>query len=167
MTVNIVKRALVIGTVITAFAGSEVVLAPSAEAATPASTATKFAMDQLGKRYSQVNPQGPNHWDCSGLVQASYRKAGKRLPRTAILQYRSTKVRTVKARDRKPGDLVFFGTKTSRTGDDHVGIYYGWKYKGKSGGWLLNANAGSYRGRKVVVAPLKEYGKVAGYKRVK
>lgn len=167
MTVNIVKRALVISTVVTAFAGSEVVLAPSAEAATPASTAVKFAMGQLGKDYSQANPQGPNHWDCSGLVRASWKKAGKKLPRTAIEQFRSRTTKFVSARKRKPGDLVFFGTKTSRTGDDHVGIYYGWKYKGKSGGWLLNANAGPYRGRKVVVAPLKEYGKVAGYKRVK
>jgi cell wall-associated NlpC family hydrolase len=167
MSGNNRMRVVVSGAIVASVLGSGLALAPSAEAATPATTAIKFAQAQLGERYSQVNPQGPNHWDCSGLVQASYKKAGKKLPRTAIEQYRSSKTKFVSAKSRKPGDLVFFGTKTSGTGDDHVGIYYGWKYKGKAGGWLLNANAGNYRGHKVVVAPIKEYGKVAGYKRVK
>lgn len=157
-------RIAVSGVAVAATLGSGLALAPSAEAATsPATVAIDFAKAQLGDRYSQANPQGPNHWDCSGLVQASYKKAGKKLPRVAQNQYNSSKTYFVKKR--KPGDLVFFGSSSRNV--RHVGLYYGWKYKGKTGGWLLNANSGDYRGHKVVIAPLKEYGHIVGYKRVK
>lgn len=113
-----------------------VVSIPNTAEASPASTAIGFAKNQIGDRYSQVNPQGPNHWDCSGLVQASYKKAGKSLPRVAQSQYNSSKLKSVSAKNRKPGDLVFFGGSRSIY---HVGIYYGWTYKGKTGGWILHS----------------------------
>lgn len=164
MSANNRMRVAIAGVVTATTLGSGLALAPSAEASTsPASTAISFAKAQLGDRYSQANPQGPNHWDCSGLVQASYKKAGKSLPRVAKDQYNSSKSYFVSKR--KPGDLVFFGS--SKYSVWHVGIYYGWTYKGKTGGWLLNANSGDYRGHKVVIAPIKEYGHVLGYKRVK
>lgn len=158
------KKTAVIGTLLSL--GIVVAIPQNAEAAA-AGTAINFAKAQLGDRYSQVNPQGPNHWDCSGLVQASYKKAGKSLPRVAQDQYndRKDKLTSVSSKNRKPGDLVFFGSSSRHV--SHVGIYYGWKYKGKSGGWLLNANSGDYRGHKVVIAPIKEYGHVVGYGRVK
>jgi cell wall-associated NlpC family hydrolase len=101
------------------------VLAPSAEAATTITTAITFARAQIGDKYSQVNPQGPNHWDCSGLMQASYKKAGKSIPRTAATQYNSSKIKHVSYASRKPGDLVFFKSHGSVY---HVGIYVGVKY---------------------------------------
>lgn len=124
MSSSIGKRALVTSTVIAAFAGSGVVFAPEASATTVTSTAINFAKAQIGDRYSQVNPQGPNHWDCSGLVQGSYKKAGKSLPRTAHDQYYSSHINHVSYANRKPGDLVFFTYKGTRN-VHHVGIYIG------------------------------------------
>jgi len=124
MSSSIGKRALVTSTVIAAFVGSGVVLAPEASATTVTSTAIKFAEAQMGDRYSQVNPQGPNHWDCSGLVQGSYKKAGKSLPRTAHDQYYSSHINHVSYANRKPGDLVFFTYKGTHN-IHHVGIYIG------------------------------------------
>ncbi|WP_372412451.1 C40 family peptidase [Streptomyces luteireticuli] len=63
---------------------------------------------------------GPDAFDCSGLTQYAYRKAGKRIPRTAAAQFYAT--RRITAQQRKPGDLVFF----PRFGTiGHVGLYAG------------------------------------------
>ncbi len=111
--------------------------------------ALKVAAAQKNDRY-QWGAKGPNRFDCSGLVQYSYKRSGKTLPRTAQAQY--NKSRKVSPRHRRVGDLVFIG-RSSR-GIYHVGIYAGWK-NGK--GWMGNANRGKYRGYKVVLAPIKEY----------
>jgi cell wall-associated NlpC family hydrolase len=121
-----------------------------ADAATPKQNALTYARKQMGDRYSQANPQGPNHWDCSGLMQAAYKSAGKKLPRTAQAQYNATKHISLSAA--KPGDLLFFG-KSSKS-ITHVGIFTGYK-NGK--GYMVNANRGAYRGHKVVEAPTSEY----------
>ena len=77
----------------------------------------KVAKSNVGKRYS-LGSTGPHAFDCSGLVVHSFRKAtGKTLPRTSHSQRAS--VRRVSAKDRKPGDLVFFN------GNGHVAIYMG------------------------------------------
>lgn len=70
---------------------------------------------QLGTmyRWGGTTPAG---FDCSGFVQYTYRKAGKRLPRTAAAQ-QAALPRTSAPR---PGDLVFFGKRAH-----HVGIYVG------------------------------------------
>ena len=67
--------------------------------------------------YGGTTPRG---FDCSGLVQYSYQKAGITVPRTSRGQYRSAK--PVPVASARPGDLVFFasGQKIS-----HVGIYLG------------------------------------------
>ncbi|WP_367141210.1 MULTISPECIES: C40 family peptidase [Streptomyces] len=63
---------------------------------------------------------GPRVFDCSGLTQYAYRRAGRKLPRTAAAQYYFT--RRIPVRFRKPGDLVFF----PRHGTiGHVGLYAG------------------------------------------
>ncbi|MYV58013.1 NlpC/P60 family protein [Streptomyces sp. SID3212] len=121
-----------------------------ADAATPKQNALTYARKQMGDRYSQVNPQGPNHWDCSGLMQAAYKSAGKSLPRVAQAQYNATKHIALSAA--QPGDLLFFGRDSKHI--THVGIFTGYK-NGK--GYMVNANTGSYRGRKVVEAPTSEY----------
>ena len=125
--------------------------AGTAEAAsgTLAQRALKVAAAQKNDRY-QYGAEGPSRFDCSGLTWYAYKRSGKTLPRTAQAQY--NKSRHVSPSSRKVGDLVFIG-RSSR-GIYHVGIYAGF-WSGK--GWMWNANTGSYRGRKVVLAPIKEY----------
>lgn len=122
-----------------------------ADAAGRGTTILAAGRSQLGDRYSQVNPQGPNHWDCSGLVRYAAGKAGVTLPRVAHDQWNATKSKRVAPANRKPGDLVFI---ISNGYAKHAGIYAGYR-SGK--GWLVNANTGRYRGLKVVEAPLGEY----------
>lgn len=67
----------------------------------------------------------PRGFDCSGLVQYTYRAAGINLPRTAATQYRAT--RKVKhQKNARAGDLVFFHLPIARkVYINHVGIYLG------------------------------------------
>jgi|SRR5690625_54757 len=63
-------------------------------------------------------------FDCSGLTQWSYQKAGINLPRTAQQQYDATE--HISLSEAKPGDLVFFhSTYNAGTYVTHVGIYLG------------------------------------------
>lgn len=94
-------------------------LTTGAEASTASAKALKVAASKKGDPY-RYGATGPNSFDCSGLTQYSYRKAGKRLPRTAAQQYRAT--RHIAKSARKPGDLVFF---VSRGNVYHVGVYAG------------------------------------------
>jgi NlpC/P60 family len=78
--------------------------------------AVRFAHRQRGKPY-RWGGTGPRGYDCSGLVQRSWRAAGVSIPRVTHGQYR---IRPRIARHRlRPGDLVFFH------GRGHVGIYVG------------------------------------------
>lgn len=63
-------------------------------------------------------------FDCSGIVQWCFAKAGINLPRTAQAQYNVTQHISIK--EAKPGDLVFFHS-TYATSDyvTHIGIYVG------------------------------------------
>ncbi|MER6012469.1 C40 family peptidase [Streptomyces bluensis] len=97
-------------------------VAPEAEAASPATKALRVAASKKGSPYSW-GATGPKRFDCSGLTLYSYKKAGKKLPRTAAAQYNKTK--RVSAKSRKAGDLVFFHSGSYVY---HVGIYAG---KGK------------------------------------
>jgi cell wall-associated NlpC family hydrolase len=76
--------------------------------------AVAVARKQIGKPY-RYGGNGPAGFDCSGLVQYSYRKAGVHLPRTADAQHGHVK-RHVKFTDLATGDLVYF------YGDGHTGI---------------------------------------------
>lgn len=126
--------------------GLVLTLATGSEAATPIRTkALSTALDQKGDPY-RGGYAGPKYFDCSGLTLYSYKKHGKTLPRTAQGQYnKSTHISWSK---RAKGDLIFFGTSSSNI--KHVGIYVG-------DNKIVNANSGSYRGYKVVVAPVSEY----------
>lgn len=121
------------------------------------SKALTTANAQKGDPYKK-KAAGPNAFDCSGLTYYSYKAHGKKLSRTAQGQYnQSTKISASK---RAKGDLVFFGTSSKNI--KHVGIYVG-------SGKILNANSASYRGWKVVVAPIGEYtygGKKVYYGRI-
>ncbi|GAA3243063.1 hypothetical protein GCM10020256_67470 [Streptomyces thermocoprophilus] len=83
-----------------AVGGSIVVpgLASEAAAATPATKALQVAASKKGAPY-KWGATGPRRFDCSGLTLYSYKKAGKKLPRTAAQQYNKT--RHVSATNRK------------------------------------------------------------------
>lgn len=100
--------------------------------------AVNFALSQLGKPYLW-GAEGPDRYDCSGLVFASYNHARARfgattvpvLPRVAADQYFGTQDRlvsrsaTVARRGLLPGDLVFFASGLSWQSVHHVGMYVG------------------------------------------
>jgi cell wall-associated NlpC family hydrolase len=65
----------------------------------------------------------PKGFDCSGLVQYSYKVNKLKVPRTASQQYASTK--RIPTHQAKSGDLVFFRNTGKRRGITHVGIYLG------------------------------------------
>ena len=74
-----------------------------------AGTAIAFALDQVGDPYLWGG-NGPDRWDCSGLLVAAFREAGGHLP----------------VRDMQPGDLLFYATDRNdpRT-IHHVAMYIG------------------------------------------
>ncbi|MEU9354814.1 C40 family peptidase [Streptomyces griseoloalbus] len=94
-------------------------VASEAAAASPASKALRVAAAKKGSPY-QWGATGPHRFDCSGLTLYSFKKAGKKLPRTAAAQYNKT--RHISAGDRRAGDLVFFHSGNYVY---HVGIYAG------------------------------------------
>jgi hypothetical protein len=68
--------------------------------------------------------EGPNTFDCSGLVQYTFGKAGIKLPRTAEAQYAATT--PITSGQLLPGDLVFSaGSDGTTSHPGHVGIYVG------------------------------------------
>lgn len=86
----------------------------------PQTTAIRFALAQVGEQYV-LGGVGPDVWDCSGLLQMAYARAGKSLPRIATAQYIATQ--PVERADIRPGDLVFTTTVPGRM--SHVGMYIG------------------------------------------
>lgn len=83
-------------------------------------TAIAEAHKYVGMPYSWGGASPATSFDCSGLTQYSYAKAGISLPRTAAQQYLATS--RVSASAAQPGDLVFF---SYGSGIAHVGIYLG------------------------------------------
>jgi len=72
----------------------------------------------------------PGGFDCSGLMQWSYRQVGIELPRVSNDQARAGIA--VTAEQARPGDLVFF----ERGKIDHIGMYAG------NGKWLVAPKTG-------------------------
>jgi peptidoglycan DL-endopeptidase CwlO len=67
---------------------------------------------------------GPRAFDCSGLVQWSFRQAGVVMPRVAADQARTGP--SVPVKDLQPGDLLFYHTDpTAPDYISHVAIYLG------------------------------------------
>jgi cell wall-associated NlpC family hydrolase len=82
------------------------------------SSAVAAAQSQIGARYV-YGGTGNGGFDCSGLVQWAFAKAGISLPRTSYAQYGvGSPVSSIQA-----GDLVFFSTDGA--GASHVGIATG------------------------------------------
>jgi cell wall-associated NlpC family hydrolase len=85
--------------------------------------AVREAYKHIGTPYHFGGSQ-PGGFDCSGLVQYAYGRAGVTLPRTAQQQYDATE--RVPGTEARAGDLVFFqGTYDAGTYVTHVGIYLG------------------------------------------
>jgi cell wall-associated NlpC family hydrolase len=93
---------------------------PAAVPNAMASRAADNALAMLGKpyRHSGNTPAG---FDCSGLVQYSYSKAGVKLSRATQSQRREGQL--VRVNDLRRGDLVFFDQEGKKS--SHVGIYVG------------------------------------------
>ncbi|WP_370652677.1 C40 family peptidase [Frankia sp. Cj5] len=78
-----------------------------------------LASKQAGKPYAW-GAQGPNSFDCSGLVQYIYKQLGRSVPRVTDAQYAAS--RKISQDAKQPGDLIFFGQPGNIY---HVGIYAG------------------------------------------
>jgi cell wall-associated NlpC family hydrolase len=90
-----------------------------------AQAAVAYAIAQVGDPYLWA-AEGPDKFDCSGLVLASYLSAGYRgLPRVAVDQYAATRLRSVQLSALVPGDLLFFSSSSSWTDIHHVAMYVG------------------------------------------
>jgi peptidoglycan DL-endopeptidase CwlO len=88
------------------------------------------AMSRRGMPYVW-GAAGPASFDCSGLVQWSFRQAGIVMPRVAADQALSGPA--VPVSQLQPGDLLFYHTDpTDPTDISHVAIYVG-------NGWMLQA----------------------------
>lgn len=82
-----------------------------------AKTALDFAHAQLGKPY-EWGSTGPDSFDCSGLVGASWRSAGVTLPRTVKQMYDAG--RKVSRSEMQPGDVIYWYND-----NQHNGMYVG------------------------------------------
>ena len=84
--------------------------------------AVKVAAKQKGDPY-RYGANGPGSFDCSGLVQYAYKKAGKKISRTSSSQMKN--YRKISKKNKRAGDIVIF----HRNGRAyHAAIYAG---KGK------------------------------------
>lgn len=82
--------------------------------------ALDFAREMVGKPYKYAG-NTPAGFDCSGLVNYSYGKAGVRMPRDTRSQRQSTVA--VSVRNLRQGDLLFFDQEGAKA--SHVGLYLG------------------------------------------
>ena len=83
---------------------------------------TSEALKYEGWTYVYGGDSPSTSFDCSGLVQWCYGKAGIALPRTAQEQYNVTQ--HIPLSEAKAGDLVFFhSTYNAGTYITHVGLY--------------------------------------------
>jgi peptidoglycan DL-endopeptidase CwlO len=94
-----------------------------------AGTAVRYAFNHIGDPYVYA-ADGPNSFDCSGIVKASWAAAGKSLPHNAAEQYSATA--RISRAQLAPGDLVFYRNL------GHVALYVG-------GGQIIDApHTGTY-----------------------
>ena len=88
-----------------------------------ASLLYNIAKTKLGRRYVW-GAVGPSVFDCSGFTSYVYKKTGLNIPRTSRNQSKYGK--SIKRKELKQGDLIFFDTaRPSKGFVNHVGIYIG------------------------------------------
>ena len=109
------------------------------------------ALTRLGCRY-WWGANGPNYFDCSGLVYWAYNQAGVSLGRTTAAGYAGSG-KAISRSELQPGDVITF---TYGSGVAHIGIYIG-------GGSFVHASGegsgtvGQYPDQCVKTAPLSGY----------
>ncbi|MEV6305067.1 NlpC/P60 family protein [Actinoplanes sp. NPDC051861] len=86
--------------------------------------ALQFALAQRGDPYVW-SEEGPDQYDCSGLMYAAYRSVNFPLVRVSRDQYYQTRNKVVDRYSLLPGDLLFFSSSNSWTGIHHVAMYAG------------------------------------------
>ncbi|WP_278044987.1 C40 family peptidase [Krasilnikovia cinnamomea] len=89
--------------------------------------AVRFALAQRGDPYVW-SEEGPDEYDCSGLMYAAYRSSAAGqfpLARVSRDQYWQTRNKVVDRYSLLPGDLLFFSNTSSWTGIHHVAMYAG------------------------------------------
>jgi cell wall-associated NlpC family hydrolase len=86
-----------------------------------ADRAASLAIKMVGKRYRYGGVSPSTGFDCSGLVQFSFRQAGIPIPRSTDEQRRAS--RPVTGSKLQRGDLLFFDQEGKE--NSHVGIYVG------------------------------------------
>ncbi|MFJ6141627.1 C40 family peptidase [Kitasatospora sp. NPDC092286] len=84
--------------------------------------AVQYALAQVGKPF-RTGGNGPDGYDCSGLVQQAFRHGGISLPRVANDQYAATT--PVRAGQLQRGDLLYWSDDGSARGIHHTAIYLG------------------------------------------
>jgi len=110
-----------------------------------ADTLVTLGMTEIGKPYI-YGDEGPNSFDCSGLMMYLFAKVGIILPRTAKEQQQAaTPVTTPKI-----GDLVFWGSPAT-----HVALYIG-------GGQVLHAPTSGDHVKISTIWGTPTYGRVSG-----
>lgn len=92
--------------------------------------AVQLALGHLGTPYVWGG-NGPDGWDCSGLVRwVIAHSAGRSLPRISAQQANSG--RRVALSRLRPGDLVAWDNSSRNDGADHIALYVG-------NGWIVEA----------------------------
>ncbi|MEI9907976.1 MAG: C40 family peptidase [Actinomycetota bacterium] len=114
--------------------------------------AVAYAKKQVLARKPYVwGAQGPNSYDCSGLVYAAYKAAGLGWPAWDRLNAALYSVATmhVAFKDLQPGDLLFYSYNGTVSNIHHITIYAGegmmWEANSRSRG-LLFSNMYSIKG---------------------
>jgi murein DD-endopeptidase len=80
-----------------------------------------YAGKLVGARYRYGGNTPNKGFDCSGLVQYSYRLAGRNVPRNTRYQFQNS--RSIRRSELRKGDLLFFNQEGKRF--SHVGLYIG------------------------------------------
>lgn len=96
-------------------------LGPAGDAYDKQEKIVSVAINQIGKPYVWA-AEGPDSFDCSGLIRYVYKSVGLNLPRTADGQ--SNVGANIERAELKKGDLIFSSTDGSGS-VNHVGIYIG------------------------------------------
>ena len=92
---------------------------PDGASRSPGERAAAVALDQVGVRY-RYGGNGPQGFDCSGLVHFAYGQVGVMVPRTTGQLWAAA--REVDRSDLRAGDLLFFSIEGKMS---HVGMYLG------------------------------------------
>jgi cell wall-associated NlpC family hydrolase len=108
--------------------------------------AVAFAKKQVQARKPYIwGDEGPNSFDCSGLVYAAYRSAGLSWPNWDRLNSAlySGYTKHVSLNELQPGDLLFYSYKGTISTIHHITIYAGggmmWEANSKSKGLLYSS----------------------------